>query len=100
MSNSIKFSDIKDEIEKVLKERINLLPTENDNFSLVEGFGQLPVLPGTHQDMMYAFIPTVSIVSNLTGQIYTYALKAILPELEILMKLKKYAQIVNLSLFG
>jgi hypothetical protein len=83
MSNSLKFASIKDEIENALKDKVKLLPVKNDEFALVEGFGQLPVLPDTHYVMSHPFIPTVSIVNIQTGQIYTYALKAILPELEI-----------------
>ncbi len=81
---TIKFSDYKEEILKALNEKVSshgiLEPT-----SLIDGFINQPI----QKELTGAFvvggptIPMVAVVGNNSGKIYYFALKALLPNIEI-----------------
>lgn len=84
--STIKFSDIKPQLQQILQEKLNekILPDEG-GFVLIEGFMALPIQSEISNNIVIGVpnIPTVGIVGNKSGRIYTFALKAILPNIEI-----------------
>ncbi len=82
----IKFSEIKDDLQTALNEklRLSLIPNES-GFTLIEGFMTLPLQGEISNNVILGgpSIPVVGIVGNTSGRIYTFALKVILPKLEI-----------------
>lgn len=82
----IKFSDIKNRLQLALQEKLQLTPIPNENgFSIIEGFMTLPLQGEISNNVMIGGpnIPIIGIVGNTSGRIYTFALKAILPEIQI-----------------
>lgn len=84
---SVKFSDIKDDLQKALQERLKntSMPDEREGFALIEGFMTLPLQGEISGGMIIGgpSIPMVGIVGKTSGRVYTYALKAILPDIQI-----------------
>ncbi len=85
--NPIKFSDIKDELQRAMQQKLSLtfMPGETAGFTLIEGFMTTPILGELSNNMIIGGpnIPTVGVVGNSSGRIYTFALKLILPNLSI-----------------
>jgi hypothetical protein len=84
--SSIKFSDIKDKLQVALQEKLKNTPISHENgFALVEGFMTLPLQEEISNNVVIGGpnIPIIAIVGNTSGRIYTFALKAILPEVKI-----------------
>lgn len=82
----IKFSEIKDELQTALNEKLRLAPIPNDDgFTLIEGFMTMPLQGEVSNNVIIGgpSIPVVGIVGNTSGRIYTFALKVVLPNLEI-----------------
>lgn len=80
----IKFEDYKQRITAAISTRLhtNLLPKEN-GFTLIEGFITQPLSKEISGSLVIGgpSIPLVAIVGNTTGQVYYFALKALLPEI-------------------
>lgn len=83
---NIKFSDIKSKIEKALEEKLKENPINNESgFSLVEGFMISPAHSVLSKELIInsSTLPMVALVGDTSGRVYMFALKAILPEIEI-----------------
>jgi hypothetical protein len=82
--SSVRFSDIKDHLIKPLEEQINNLGSV-EKFTLIDGFfnrlieneidGKI-VLKGQT-------VPMVAVVGNQSGRVHFFAVKILLPNLEI-----------------
>lgn len=83
----VKFEDIKPKIEKALFEKLKYLPKsdEKENFSLIDGFITLTSRAEISNNTIIGGpnIPVVGLIGNMSGIIYPFALKAILPDIEI-----------------
>lgn len=84
---SVKFSDIKDELLAALQLRLKTTPIKEEaqGFELIEGFMTLPLQAEISNSVMLGgpSIPIIGIVGKASGRIYTFALKALLPEVKI-----------------
>lgn len=83
---SIKFSEIRDDLENILREKLDKVPIPGENkFALIEGFMTLPFRTDLNDDLTIGGpqIPIVGIVGMTSGQIYIFALKLLLPHLKI-----------------
>lgn len=82
----IKFSEIKEELQKALNEKLRSTPiTGEAGFNLIEGFMTMPLQGEISNNVIIGgpSIPVVGIVGTTSGRIYTFALKAVMPSLEI-----------------
>ncbi len=82
----VKFSDIQDRVQAELKKKLKDTPIPNeDGFAIIKGFMKFYLHKEISKDITTAVatLPMVAIVGNTSGRIYTYALKAILPDIEI-----------------
>ena len=84
--NPIKFSEIKEELQKKLQEKLRNTPIPNEEgFTLIEGF----ITTTLQGEISGSFIlggpviPTIGIVGGTSGRIYTFALKAVMPNIKI-----------------
>jgi hypothetical protein len=83
--NTIKFSDIKNELQNALQAKLKQTPIiGEDGFTLIEGFMTLALNDAISNNIIIGGpgIPIVGIVGNTSGRVYTFALKAILPNLQ------------------
>lgn len=83
---SVKFLDIKDKLQSALKEKLENTPIHGEEgFTLIEGFMVTSILNEISNNIFIGGpnIPTVGIVGNTSGRIYTFALKAVLPNVPI-----------------
>lgn len=84
--DTIKFSDKKEEIQAALGEKLRQNPILGEaGFTLVDGFMTLPLQGEISNNVIIGgpSIPIVGIVGNTSGRIYTFALKVILPNIQI-----------------
>ncbi|MDQ5912193.1 MAG: hypothetical protein QG568_408 [Patescibacteria group bacterium] len=84
--NGIKFSDIKTELQAALGEKLKQTPILGEaGFTLIDGFMTLSLNGELSNNLIIGgpSIPTVGIVGNTSGRIYTFALKVILPNIKI-----------------
>jgi hypothetical protein len=81
---SVKFADIKNQLCDVLEERIKDLGAK-EKFTLIEGFFNQPIQNEISGNIMIGgpTVPMVAIVGNQSGRMYLFALKILLPKLEI-----------------
>jgi hypothetical protein len=82
----LKFEVIKEELQKAIQEKLKLSPIPNESgFALIEGFMSLPIRPEFSNDIFLGgpSLPLVGIVGSTSGRVYTFALKAILPNISI-----------------
>ena len=85
--NSINFDEYKTEISRAidLKVALGLFPHEPQGFILIDGFiniiSQKPL--GGALFLGGPTIPTVAIVGKSTGLVYTFALKILLPNIQL-----------------
>lgn len=86
MSN-IKFSDYKEKIQSGLTEKLQGIDFvgETQGFTLIDGFFNLPIQTELSGSLTIGgpTVPMVAIVGNKTGRVYYFAIKAIVPEVEI-----------------
>lgn len=82
----VRFEDYKERIQKAIEERLlNRLLSEPEGFILIDGFANIQL----QKELGGAFIiggptiPTVAIVGKSSGLIYTFALKVLLPNIQI-----------------
>lgn len=83
---SVKFSEIKDKLQQELQKKLNTAQFPGEGgFTLIEGFMALPLYGEVSNNVIIGgpTLPIVGIVGNTSGRLYTFALKAILPEVEI-----------------
>jgi len=84
--NTIKFSNIKAELEKALQKKLTQTPiTGEDGFTLIDGFMTIALQGEISNNVIIGgpSIPVVGIVGNTSGRVYTFALKVILPSIKI-----------------
>ncbi len=84
--NAIKFIEIKDELQKALQDKLNKKPViGEDGFTLIDGFMTLSLNGEISTNIIIGgpSIPVIGIIGNTSGQIYTFALKVILPNIKI-----------------
>lgn len=82
----IKFSDIKEELQKKLQQKLQITPILGEaGFTLIEGFITTSLQGEISGNFILGgpTIPTIGIVGNTSGRIYTFALKAVMPEIKI-----------------
>ncbi len=80
----IRFIEIKNNLLKAIEEKLKVNPIPNENgFTIIEGF----ITTSLQSEISGNFIlggpsiPTVAIVGNTSGRIYTFALKILMPDL-------------------
>lgn len=80
----IKFNEYKDQIIAAIERNSNLLQI-NEPVTLVDGFVNQPVSSELSGSFIIGgpTIPLVMLVGNTTGRVYYFALKALLPRIEI-----------------
>lgn len=85
--SKIKFSEIKTEISNALEEKFKKNPIpENPKLVLINGFVSLPVyqdFSSTEVMLGGPSIPLIGVIGMNTGQVYTFPLKAILPNISL-----------------
>lgn len=81
----IKFSDIQKELHTKIEESLRKNPISvEDGFSLIEGFMSLTLWKSSiYEETNIGLVPAVGIVGNTSGRIYNFALKSLLPNVEI-----------------
>ncbi len=83
----IKFEEYKQQITQTIDDRLRIhpIPDENNGFTLVEGFITQPLNKEISGSLIIGgpAIPLVAIVGNSSGRIYYFALKALIPNLQI-----------------
>lgn len=81
---AIIFSEYKDRILKEITDRSTLLGI-NEPVSIVDGFVNQPIQNELSGSIMIGgpTIPMVMLVGNKTGRVYYFALKALLPDINI-----------------
>ena len=86
----VKFKDIEEQLLIAFRENLKNIPIENEeNLTLIQGIIELRITSEFPDNSISKFlgevamVPTVALRGKNSGQIYLYALKAILPELEI-----------------
>lgn len=81
---NIKFEDIREEIINELKIKMSeLFLFQTTSFSLIEGFIHVRGYSDLNNPLASIMIPCVGVINNDNGRVYTYALKVILPGLDI-----------------
>ena len=82
---SIKFDEHRDKIVKAIEDKFATKPILGENgFTLVEGFIMEPLSNEVSGNIIVGGprIPLIAVVGNTSGQMYYFALKALLPELQ------------------
>jgi len=82
----IKFSDKKQQITDAIQAKLRVTPIIGENgFTIVEGFIMQPISSEVSGNMIIGgpTIPLVAIVGNTSGRMYYFALKALLPDINI-----------------
>jgi hypothetical protein len=81
----IKFTDIREKLKKAFQAKLKFNPLpENEGFWIMEGFcgvllfNSLPISPFGD-----ATLPLVGFVGKESGRVYTYALKGLLPDIDL-----------------
>jgi hypothetical protein len=86
MKKIIKFSKIKKDIIKSLNKKLNEKKLHiNEKITLLDGFVNQVHLPNLQKEWIIGgnSIPMIILVGDESGQIYYFALKAILPKLNL-----------------
>ncbi len=85
MAEKKSFNDLRDEILRALAEKIKEVPNNEGGFTLIDGFGTIMLKNEISGDIVFGgpVVPTVMVVGNKTGLIYTFALKVLLPKFEM-----------------
>ncbi|MBX9831113.1 hypothetical protein K2X40_04090 [Candidatus Babeliales bacterium] len=80
----IKFSDIKEEITKVLNSRSKKMGIK-ESVTLFDGFVRQPFNPELSSTYVIGgpTVPMIMLVGNETGQVYFFALKAVLDNITL-----------------
>lgn len=87
--NPIKFEDYKELITDTIQAKLQTgLIAGEDGFTLVKGFIMQPLSPLSKEvsgnlEIDESTIPLVAMVGNTSGRMYYFALKALLPDLNI-----------------
>jgi len=83
---TIKFDEIKPDLEKAINEKLkNGLVVDPQGFVLMDGFCNITFNKEINSSIIIGnpFVPCISIIGKSTGLIYTFALKALIPTLEL-----------------
>lgn len=83
-----KFEELKNDIQKAIEKKSmnsGQIQGEPDGFVLIDGFFNLPIQNEIGGAIMFGgqTVPTVAIAGKTTGRLHFFALKALLPEVEI-----------------
>jgi hypothetical protein len=84
--NTLKFEDLKPRISTALTVRLNALSLNQEGgFTLVDGFIMQPLSNEISGSLVLGgpSIPLVAVVGKTSGQMYYFALKALLPDISI-----------------
>jgi len=84
--NTVKFLDIKEKLQLALQEKLKQTPIVGEaGFTLIDGFMTLPLHGDISNNLIIGgpSIPVIGIVGNTSGRVYTFALKVILPDIQI-----------------
>lgn len=84
--NTVKFLDIKEKLQIALQEKLKQTPIVGEaGFTLIDGFMTLPLHGDISNNLIIGgpSIPVIGIVGNTSGRVYTFALKVILPDIQI-----------------
>lgn len=83
---NLKFADIQDSVKVELEKKLLTAPIPGEGgFSLINGF----LNPSVQSEISSGInmggpsMPMVGLVGNASGRVYAFALKAILPDIEI-----------------
>ena len=83
----LNFRAMQEDIRKAIQDKLKAcpLPSEDAGFTLIEGFMSLPIRQEFSNEVFIGgrSVPIVGIVGNKSGRIYTFALKAILPSINL-----------------
>lgn len=81
----VNFDDYKDEINKALNIKVQMLPHDPAGYSIVGGFLTQPIQQevGSSFTIGGPVLPTIAVVANTSGLVYHFTLKSILPNLGI-----------------
>lgn len=82
------FEELQNEIQQAIEKKVlkpGRIPTDPEGFILVEGFFNLPIQNELGGGVVLGgnTVPVVSIVGKSTGVMHYFALKALLPHIEI-----------------
>ena len=82
----MKFLDIKEKLLDALKIRLKKTPIEcEERFTLIDGFMMLPLNHELSKHIVTGgmAVPIIGIVGNTSGRIYLFALKPLLPDVDL-----------------
>lgn len=81
---TLKFSDYKDQIIKALQKRQTSLGI-HEPVTLIDGFVNQPIQKELTGGFVFGgpTIPMIAVVGNNSGRIYFFALKILLPDIEL-----------------
>lgn len=80
------FSELKPKIQKAIEKRLDENPIDGENgFILIDGFIMKTIQPKLSGSVVIGgpSVPMVGIVGKTTGRVYLFALKVLLPDIEI-----------------
>lgn len=83
-----KFEDLQSEIQKAIEQKVLIpgrLNSDPQGYILVEGFFNLPIQNDLGGGVILGgtTVPVVAIIGKTTGMMHYFALKALLPDVEI-----------------
>jgi hypothetical protein len=79
-----KFSEIKEELQRNLEEKLKASPIPNEaGFTIIEGFMSFSIQGDISNNVVIGgpVIPMIGIVGNTSGRIYMFALRILMPKL-------------------
>ena len=82
---SIKFSEIESELKEIIKNKYCILQSKREGFAIVQGFFNTPIHQALEGNIIIGgpSVPMVAIVGQESGLIHFFALKVLMPELDI-----------------
>ncbi|MBC7774661.1 MAG: hypothetical protein H7246_04420 [Phycisphaerae bacterium] len=86
--NVLNFEDYKTQIQDAIQKKISrgsIVPSDPDGYILIDGFFNLPFYKEVGSNIILGgpSIPAVSVVGKSTGVIHTFALKVLLPNIQL-----------------
>lgn len=84
MKQPIIFSEIKQQIHDALMERAKDASIGiTEDLGLVDGITSMPIFPNMGSSENLFYIPHVILIGQKSGRMYLFALKALLPDLDV-----------------
>jgi hypothetical protein len=84
--NTIKFESLKEQIQKAIELRIQQgVISDTSGFILIDGFINMPFQKELGNSFVVGgpTIPSVAVVGKSTGIVYTFALKVLIPGIQL-----------------